>query len=102
MGFRKVRHDLATEQQNLLFFRYGDDWAIKHSTQHDEVKDQETTAIEWIACFTLRSQERISLVVQWLRFHAPNAGGLSSSISGQGTSGMPQPEKKKKGSHMPQ
>ena len=31
-----------------------------------------------------------SLVVQWLRLHAPNAGGLGS-IPGQGT-----------GSHMPQ
>ena len=40
-----------------------------------------------------RASERnlgTSLVVQWLRFHAPEAGGLGS-ISGQGTrSCMPQ------------
>ena len=30
-----------------------------------------------------RSEVRISLVVQWLRLHAPNAGGLGS-VPGQG------------------
>ena len=38
MGFRRVRRDLAIEQQNLLFFRCGDDWASKHNTQHDEAE----------------------------------------------------------------
>ena len=51
----------------------------------EETKDQRSKII----CLKL-SYSGTSLVVQWVRLHAPNAGGLGS-IPGQGTrSRMPQ------------
>ena len=49
-----------------------------------EVQIEPTISPHTIRIATIKKNQRTSLVVQWLKHHAPNAGG-PDSIPGQGT-----------------